>query len=48
VSLCDLFGDIQGSAISSKVKETLEALFDEYFQLYKPLTTQSGQSTGPV
>ena len=48
LSLCDLFGDIEGSAIVSKVKEKLQALFDEYWQLYKPLTTQSGQSSGPV
>jgi len=48
VSLCDLVGEIQGSAIVLKVKEKLEALFDDYWQLYKPLTPQSGQSTGPV
>ena len=48
LSLCDLYGDIQGGAIMSKVKEKLEALFTEYWQLYKPLSTQSGQSTGPV
>jgi len=28
------------------VREKLEALFDEYWQLYKPLTPQSGQSIG--
>ena len=26
--------------------EKLEILFDEYWQLYKPLTPQSGQSSG--
>jgi len=36
VSLCNLFGEIQDSAIILKVKEKLEALFDEYWQLYKP------------
>jgi len=46
VSLCDLFGEMQGSAIVLKVKEKLEALFDEYWQLYKPITPQSGQSSG--
>jgi len=30
VSLCDLFGDIQVSAIISEVKEKLEDLLDEY------------------
>ena len=30
VSLCDLFGEAQGSAIVLKVREKLEALFNEY------------------
>ena len=30
VSLCDLFGEEQGSAIVLKVREKLEALFGEY------------------
>jgi len=46
VSLCDLFGEIQDSAIILEVKEKLEALFDEYWQFYKPLIPQSGQSSG--
>jgi len=46
VSLCDLFGEVQGSAIVLKVREKLETLFDEYWELYKPLTPQSGQSSG--
>lgn len=45
VSLCDLFAEIQGSDIVLKVREKLEALFDEYWQLYKPFTPQSGQSS---
>ena len=40
------FGDVQGSVIALKVKEKVEALFDEYWQLYKPLTSQSGQNSG--
>jgi len=43
VSLCDVFGEVQGSAIVLKVKEKLETLFDEYWQLYKPLALQSAQ-----
>jgi len=27
---CDLFGEVQGSAITLKVKEEVEAVFDEY------------------
>ena len=46
LSLYDLFGEVHGSAIVLKVKETVVALFDEYWQLYKPLTPQSGQSSG--
>jgi len=46
VSLCDLFGEEQGSAIVLKVREKLETLFDEYWQLYKPLAPQSRQSSG--
>ena len=38
LSLCDLFGEVQGSVIALKVKEKAEALFDEYWQLYMPLT----------
>ena len=45
VSLCDLFGEEQGSAIVLKVREKLETLFDEYWQLYKPLAPQSRQSS---
>ena len=29
LSLCDLFGDVQGSVIALKVKEKVQALFDE-------------------
>ena len=32
VSLCYLFGEIQGSVIILKVKDKLKALFDEYWQ----------------
>ena len=46
VSLCDLFGEVQGTAIVSKVREKLETLFDEYWELYMPLTPQNGQSSG--
>ena len=46
VSLCDLFGEVQGNAIDLIVKETLDALFDEYCHLYKPLTPQGKQSSG--
>jgi len=46
LSLFNLLGKIQGSAIALKVKEKVEALFDDYCQLYNPLTTQSGQSSG--
>jgi len=46
VSLCDMFDEVQGSVIILKVREKLEALFDEYWQLYKPLTPQSWQSSG--
>ena len=28
------------------MKEKVEALFEEYWELYKPLTPQSGQSSG--
>jgi len=45
VSLCDLFGEVQGNAIVLKVGEKLEILFDEYWQLYKPFTPQSGQNS---
>ena len=45
VSLCDVFGEEQGSTIVSKVREKLEALFDEYWQLYKPSTPHTGQSS---
>ena len=45
LSLYDLFGEFHGSTIVLKVKEKVEALFDEYWQLYKPLTPQSGQSS---
>jgi len=45
LSLCDFFGEVQGSIIALKVKEKVEVLFDEYWQLYKPLTPQSGQSS---
>ena len=46
VSLCDLFGEVQGSAIVLKVRKKLETLFDEYWELYMPLTPQNGQSSG--
>ena len=46
LSLCDLFEEVQGSVVALKVKEKVEALFDEYWQLYKPLTSQSGQNSG--
>jgi len=46
VSLCDLSGEAQRSAIVLKIREKLEVLFDEYWKLYKPLTLQSGQSSG--
>jgi len=46
VSLCDLFGDVQDSDIVLKVREKLETLFDEYWQLYKPLAPQRGRSSG--
>lgn len=41
VALCDLFDKVQGIAIVLKVKEKLEILFTEYWQLYKPLTHHS-------
>ena len=44
--LCDLFREVQGSIIALKVKEKVNALFDEYWQSYKPLTYQNGQSNG--
>jgi len=28
------------------VKQKVEALFEEYWQLYQPLNSQSGQSSG--
>jgi len=46
LSLYDLFGEEKGFAIGLKVKEKVEALFEEYWQLYKPLSSQSGQSSG--
>jgi len=30
LSLCDLFGETQGSVITLKVKEKVKVLFDEY------------------
>jgi len=46
LSLCDLFGEVKGSVIALKVKEKIGALVDEYWQLYKPLTRQTGQTSG--
>ena len=46
VTLCDLFGEVQGNAIVLKVRKKLETLFIEYWQLYKPLAPQNGQSSG--
>ena len=40
-----MFGEEQGSAIVSKVREKLEALFDEYWQLYTPTNPHTTQSS---
>ena len=46
LSLHDLFGEEQGFALGLQVKQKVEALFEEYWQLYQPLNCQSGQNSG--
>jgi len=46
LSRYDFFGEVYDSTIVLKMKEKVKALFDEYWQLYKPLTSQNGKSSG--
>ncbi|VFQ91390.1 unnamed protein product [Cuscuta campestris] len=45
ICVCDLFGATSGDSIMEKVKGSVDTLFDEYWQLYKPSQAQSGQSS---